>query len=149
MTLEEKVNSCIKESMLARDQKRLAALRAVKSEILLLKTKEAGHIITPQEEIAVLQRLVKQRKESALMYKEQNREDLFEEETFQQKVIEEFLPEQLSEEEIKTQLQAIVTETGVTSMKDMGKVMKLAQEKFQGAADNKLVSAIVKNLLAN
>ncbi|MBR1626565.1 MAG: GatB/YqeY domain-containing protein [Bacteroidales bacterium] len=147
MTLEEKINACIKESMLARDQKRLAALRAVKSEILLLKTKEAGHVITPQEEIAVLQRLVKQRKESASMYKEQNREDLCEEETFQQQVIEEFLPKQLSEDEIKTQLQAIISETGASSMKDMGKVMKVAQEKFAGSADNKLVSTIVKRLL--
>ena len=147
MTLEERINACIKESMLARDQKRLAALRAVKSEILLLKTKEAGHVITPQEEIAVLQRLVKQRKESALMYREQNREDLYEEETFQQQVIEEFLPKQLSEDEIKTQLQAIISESGASSMKDMGKVMKAAQEKFAGSADNKLVSTIVKELL--
>ncbi|MBO6118681.1 MAG: GatB/YqeY domain-containing protein [Bacteroidales bacterium] len=147
MTLEERINACIKESMLARDQKRLAALRAVKSELLLLKTKEAGHVITSQEEIAVLQKLVKQRKESALMYKDQNREDLFEEETFQQHVIEEFLPAQLSEDEIKEQLKAIIMETGASSMKDMGKVMKLAQEKFQGSADNKIVSSLVKELL--
>lgn len=147
MTLEEKINACIKESMLARDQKRLAALRAVKSEILLLKTKEAGHVVTPQEEIAVLQRLVKQRKESALMYKEQNREDLFEEETFQRQVIEEFLPKQLSEEEIKVELKNIIKTLGATSMKDMGNVMKTAQEKFQGSADNKLVSTLVKELL--
>ena len=147
MTLEERINACIKESMLARDQKRLAALRAVKSELLLLKTKQAGHVITPQEEIAVLQKLVKQRKESALMYKDQNREDLYEEETFQQKVIEEFLPAQLSEDEIKEQLKAIIMESGASSMKDMGKVMKLAQEKFQGSADNKIVSSLVKELL--
>ena len=147
MTLEERINACIKESMLARDQKRLAALRAVKSELLLLKTKQAGHVITPQEEIAVLQKLVKQRQESALMYKDQNREDLYEEETFQQKVIEEFLPAQLSEDEIKEQLKAIIMESGASSMKDMGKVMKLAQEKFQGSADNKIVSSLVKELL--
>lgn len=148
MNLEEKINACIKESMLARDQKRLAALRAVKSEILLLKTKEAGHTVTPEEEISLLQRLVKQRKESALMYKEQNREDLYEEESFQQKVIEEFLPAQLSEDEIKTQLQEIISQTGATSMKDMGKVMKSAQEKFAGSADNKTVSMILKSLLS-
>lgn len=147
MTLEEKINACIKESMLARDQKRLAALRAVKSEILLLKTKEAGHVVTPQEEIAVLQRLVKQRKESALMYKEQNREDLFEEETFQRQVIEEFLPKQLSEEEIKVELKNIIKILGATSIKDMCNVMKIAQEKFQGSADNKQVSTLVKELL--
>ena len=147
MTLEEKINACIKESMLARDQKRLAALRAVKSEILLLKTKEAGHVVTPQEEISVLHSLVKQRKESALMYKEQNREDLFEEETFQSQVIEEFLPKQLSEEEIKVELKNIIEVLGATSMKDMGKVMKTAQEKFQGSADNKIVSILVKELL--
>ena len=147
MTLEEKINASIKESMLARDQQRLAALRAVKSEILLLKTKEVGHVVTSQEEISVLQRLVKQRKESALLYKEQNRMDLYEEESFQQGVIEEFLPKQLSEDEIKEELKTMILQVGATSMEDMGKIMKLAQEKFQGAADNKLVSTLIKQLL--
>ena len=147
MTLEEKINASIKESMLARDQQRLAALRAVKSEMLLLKTKEVGHVVTSQEEISVLQRLVKQRKESALLYKEHNRMDLYEEESFQQGVIEEFLPKQLSEDEIKEELKTMILQVGATSMKDMGKIMKLAQEKFQGAADNKLVSTLIKQLL--
>lgn len=148
MTLEEKINADIKQSMLARDHKRLESLRAVKSEILLLKTKEAGHQVTPKEEITLLQKLVKQRKESAATYKEQNREDLYEEESFQQKVIEEFLPKQLSEQEIKTTLEDIIKQTGASTMKDMGKVMKLAQEKFAGAADNKIVSTLVKQLLS-
>ncbi len=147
MTLEEKINAGIKESMLSRDHQRLEALRGIKSEILLLKTKQAGHQITPQEEISLLQKLVKQRKESAQTYKQQNREDLFQEETFQQKVIEEFLPKQLDEQEIINTLKEIINQTGASSVKDMGKVMKLAQEKFAGAADNKTVSNLVKQLL--
>ncbi len=146
-TLEEKVNVAIKESMLKKDQAKLAALRTIKSEILLLKTKEVGHVITSQEEVSLLQRLIKQRKESALLYKQQNREDLYEEETFQQKIIEEFLPEQMSEDEIRTNLKKIIASLGATSIKDMGKVMKEASTEFQGKADNKTVSIIVKELL--
>ena len=147
-TLEEKVNAAIKESMLKKDLAKLAALRTIKSEILLLKTKEVGHVVTPQEEVSLLQRLIKQRKESASLYKDQNREDLYEEETFQQKVIEEFLPEQMSEDEIRESLKKIITTLNATSMKDMGKVMKEASAEFQGKADNKTVSIIVKELLA-
>lgn len=147
-TLEEKVNAAIKESMLKKDQAKLAALRTIKSEILLLKTKEVGHVVTPQEEVSMLQRLIKQRKESAALYKDQNREDLYEEETFQQKVIEEFLPEQMSEDEIRASLKKIIATLNATSMKDMGKVMKEASAEFQGKADNKTVSIIVKELLA-
>lgn len=149
MTLEEKINAGIKESMLKRDHQRLEALRGIKSEILLIKTKEAGHQVTPQEEIALLQKLAKQRKESAQMYKQQNREDLYQEEIFQQKVIEEFLPQQLSEQEILLALKEIISQSGATSIKDMGKVMRLAQERFSGAADNKTVSTLVKQLLNN
>lgn len=147
-TLEEKVNAAIKESMLKKDQAKLAALRTIKSEILLLKTKEVGHVVTPQEEVSMLQRLIKQRKESASLYKDQNREDLYEEETFQQKVIEEFLPEQMSEDEIRESLKKIIATLNATSMKDMGKVMKEASAEFQGKADNKTISIIVKELLA-
>lgn len=148
MTLEEKINADIKTSMLAKDHKTLEALRSIKSEILLLKTKGNGHEITPTEELATLQRLVKQRKESAQMYKEQNRIDLYDEETFQQQVIEKYLPKQLSEDEIRSKITSIITETGASSMKDMGKVMGMAQKEFAGSADNKLVSSIVKELLS-
>ena len=147
MTLEERINADIKAAMLAKERKKLDALRAVKSAILLLKTNGSGDAISQEAEIACLQKLVKQRKESAELYKQQNRMDLYEDEAFQQAVIEAYLPEQMSEEEIRTTLQNIVSETGASSMKDMGKVMGAAQKAFAGRADNKLVSAIVKELL--
>ncbi len=147
MTLEERINADIKAAMLAKERKKLDALRAVKSAILLLKTNGSGEAISQEAEIACLQKLVKQRKESAELYKQQNRMDLYEDEAFQQAVIEAYLPEQMSEEEIRTELQKIISETGASSVKDMGKVMGAAQKAFAGRADNKLVSAIVKELL--
>lgn len=147
MTLEERINADIKAAMLAKERKKLDALRAVKSAILLLKTNGSGDAISEEAEIACLQKLVKQRKESAELYKQQNRMDLYEDEAFQQAVIEAYLPEQMSEEEIRTELQKIISETGASSVKDMGKVMGAAQKAFAGRADNKLVSTIVKELL--
>ena len=147
MTLEERINADIKAAMLAKERKKLDALRAVKSAILLLKTNGSGEAISEEAEIACLQKLVKQRKESAELYKQQNRMDLYEDEAFQQAVIEAYLPEQMSEEEIRTELQKIISETGASSVKDMGKVMGAAQKAFAGRADNKLVSSIVKELL--
>lgn len=147
MTLEERINADIKAAMLAKERKKLDALRAVKSAILLLKTNGSGDAISEEAEIACLQKLVKQRKESAELYKQQNRMDLYEDEAFQQAVIEAYLPEQMSEEEIRTALQKIISETGASSVKDMGKVMGAAQKAFAGRADNKLVSTIVKELL--
>lgn len=148
MTLEERINADIKQAMLAKDKKKLEALRAVKAAILLLKTNGTGNEISEKEETACLQKLVKQRKEAAALYKEQNREDLYEEESYQQKIIEVYLPEQLSEEEITVKLKEIISQTGASSMKDMGKVMGKAQEVFAGKADNKLVSTLVKQMLA-
>lgn len=147
MTLEERINADIKAAMLAKERKKLDALRAVKSAILLLKTNGSGDAISQEAEIACLQKLVKQRKESAELYKQQNRMDLYEDEAFQQAVIEAYLPEQMSEEEIRTALQKIISETGASSVKDMGKVMGAAQKAFAGRADNKVVSTIVKELL--
>lgn len=147
MTLEERINADIKAAMLAKERKKLDALRAVKSAILLLKTNGSGDAISQEAEIACLQKLVKQRKESAELYKQQNRMDLYEDEAFQQAVIEAYLPEQVSEEEIRTELQKIISETGASSVKDMGKVMGAAQKAFAGRADNKVVSTIVKELL--
>lgn len=148
MSLEERINADIKAAMLAKEKRKLDALRAVKSAILLLKTSGTGGEITPEAELACLQKLVKQRKESAELYKQQNRTDLYEEEAFQQSVIEAYLPEQMSEEEIKAKLQEIISSVGASSIKDMGKVMGAAQKAFAGRADNKLVSQIVKQLLA-
>lgn len=147
MTLEERINADIKAAMLAKERRKLDALRAIKSAVLLLKTNGSGEAISEEAEIACLQKLVKQRKESAELYKQQNRMDLYEDEAFQQAVIEAYLPEQMSEEEIRTELQKIISETGASSVKDMGKVMGAAQKAFAGRADNKLVSTIVKELL--
>lgn len=147
MSLEEKINADIKSAMLSKEKRKLDALRAVKSAILLLKTNGSAAPISEEQEIACLQKLVKQRKESAQLFKEQNRMDLYEEESFQQSVIEAYLPEQMSEEEIKSALRQIIEQTGASSMKDMGKVMGEAQKAFAGRADNKLVSTMVKELL--
>lgn len=148
MSLEEKINADIKQAMLAKEKERLEALRAVKSAVLLLKTdKNFTGEVAEKDEIATLQRLVKQRKEAAIMYKEQNREDLYDVEMFQVGIIEKYLPQQMSEEEIRIALQNIITEVGATSAKDMGKVMGTAQKTFAGKADNKIVSQLVKELL--
>lgn len=148
MSLEEKINADIKQAMLAKEKERLEALRAIKSAVLLLKTdKNFTGEIAEKDEIATLQRLVKQRKEAASMYKEQNREELYQEEMFQVGIIEKYLPQQMSEEEIRLALQNIIKEVGATSAKDMGKVMGNAQKTFAGKADNKIVSQIVKELL--
>lgn len=147
MNLEQRINADIKSAMLAKDKERLESLRAIKSELLLIKTSKSGEEITEREEIQTLQRLVKQRKESALTYKEKNRQELYEVEISQSKIIEKYLPEQLSTEEIRRALEAIVKEQGSTSSKDMGKIMGAAQKQFAGKADNKIVSQIVKELL--
>lgn len=149
MKLEERINADIKAAMLAKEKEKLEALRAIKSAVLLLKTdKNFTGEIAEKDEIATLQRLVKQRKEAALMYKEQNREDLYNDEIFQVGIIEKYLPEQMSEGDIRIALENIIKETGASSAKDMGKVMGAAQKEFAGKADNKIVSQIVKELLS-
>ncbi len=149
MKLEERINADIKAAMLAKEKEKLEALRAIKSAVLLLKTdKNFKGEIAEKDEIATLQRLVKQRKEAALMYKEQNREDLYNDEIFQVGIIEKYLPEQMSEDDIRIGLEKIIKETGASSAKDMGKVMGAAQKEFAGKADNKIVSQIVKELLS-
>ena len=149
MTLEEKINNDIKTAMLAKDQAKLLALRAVKSEIIMAKTSGAGNIVTPDTELKILQKLVKQRKEAALVYKQQGREDLYSQEENEATVIEAYLPKQMSEEEITADLKKIIEETGATSIKEMGKVMGIASKHFAGKADNKLVSEKVKELLGS
>ena len=149
MSLEKKINERIKESMLARDKRTLEALRAVKSAILLAKTeKGAGDELSETAELQLLQRLVKQRKESADVYESKGRTDLAEEERFQMQVIEGFLPQQLSEDEVRKEVAAIIEETGAESMKDMGRVMSVATKKLAGKADNKIFSVIVRDQLA-
>jgi len=147
MALEQIINDDIKKAMLAKDRQSLDALRAVKSAILLLKTEKGGGEITPEVELATIQKLVKQRKESAEMYQSQGRDDLYAEEVAQLKVISKYLPEQLSEEEIKCQLQAMIAENNISGIKEMGKLMGLASKAFAGKADNKTVAALVKSML--
>lgn len=149
MSLEIQINNDIKKAMLAKDKKTLEALRAIKAGLLLIKTGGDIHSeeIPDAVGIQLLQKLVKQRKESAIMYSNQNRKELAEEELFQAGIIEKYLPEQLNEEELKSMIAKIIAETGASSMKDMGKVMGLASKALEGKADNKTVSAIVKELL--
>lgn len=149
MSLENKINDDIKAAMLARDQKKLAALRAVKSAILLAKTQKGGSgELDEQGEIQILKQLVKQRRDAAEMYAAQNREDLASEEVFQTGIISGYLPEMMGEKEIEDAVALIIAENGFSGMKDMGKVMGVATKAFAGKADNKTVSEIVKRLLS-
>jgi len=139
----------IKQAMLAKDQAKLRGLRAIKAAILLAKTEKGGaEEIDADAEIKILQRLVKQRKESANIYKQQGREDLLLVEQEEIDVISQFLPQQLDEEAITAIVKRILAETGATSIKDMGKVMGLANKEMAGKADGKLIGEIVKAQLA-
>jgi len=148
MTLNDKITAALKEAMKAKDQVALRALRAIKSAILIEKTKEGGHgELAEADEIKILQKMAKQRKDSIAIFDEQGRGDLSEKEKEELKVIATFLPEQLSEAELTTALKAIIAETGATSMKDMGKIMGMANQKFAGRADGKTISTIIKKIL--
>ncbi len=149
MSLEQKINNDIKAAMLAKEKEKLNALRAIKSAILLLKTEKGGSDeLTPEAEMALLQKLVKQRKESAELYKAQDRQDLYEEEIAQYEVIAQYLPKQLSADEIKEVVQKIIADNNITSIKEMGKAMGMASKQLAGKADNKTISEIVKSLLS-
>lgn len=150
MSLETQINGDIKTAMLQKDKPTLEALRAIKSAILLEKTSKnaTDGELSEIAEKTLLQKLVKQRKEAAEIYKGQNRADLYEAEMFQAGVIEKYLPKQLSREEIEAELKNIIAQVGATTAKDMGKVMGVATKHFAGRADNKIVSEIVKSLLA-
>ena len=139
----------IKTAMRAKDSLRLEALRAIKSAVMLEQTAQAGDtILTDEQEIKLVQKLVKQRKDSAQIFKDQNRPDLVEPEEAQAKIIAEFLPAQLSQEEITKIVGDIIAQTGAEGMKDMGKVMGLASKQMAGTADGKTISTIVKQLLS-
>lgn len=149
MSLEVKIMDQMKEAMKAKDSVALEALRAIKSAIILAKT-EAGatDTLTEEQEIKMLQRLVKMRKDSAEIFTKQNRPDLAEPELAQIAVIEKFLPAQLSEEEVEAIISKIIAETGASGIASMGKVMGLATAKIGGQAEGKVISGIVKKLLA-
>ena len=146
MALEEKINNDIKAAMLAKDQQKLEAIRGIKSAILLLKS--SGKPVTDDEEVKALQKMVKQRKESADIYHQQNRKDLADVELFQVSIIEQYLPKQMSEQEIKSALSQIISQTGATSAADMGKVMGVATKQLAGKADGRIISSLVKELLS-
>jgi len=144
--LEEKINADIKTAMLAKDQKKLEALRAVKSVILLLKTAPEGY--TDITETKALQKEVKKRKETAEIYTQQNRPELAEVELFQAGVIESYLPAQMSEIELRSEIEKIIVQVNATSAADMGKVMGVASKALAGKADGKMISSVVKELLS-
>jgi uncharacterized protein len=149
MNLEQKVMAEMKDAMKSKDEATLRGLRAIKAEIIKAKTEPgAGGEISEEKEISLLQKMVKQRKDSLDIYQQQNRTDLAQKEQEEIAVIEKFLPKQLSAEELKAQLQQIIAETGASSPADMGKVMGVATKKLAGVADGKTISAAVKELLA-
>ncbi|WP_207511464.1 GatB/YqeY domain-containing protein [Longitalea luteola] len=149
MSLEQKITAELKTAMLAKDEKALRSLRAIKAAILLAKTSEgAAGEIKEEDEIKLLQKLVKQRKDSLEIYQQQNRADLAQKEQEEIEVIEKFLPKQLSGEELKAVIAGIITQTGASSPADMGKVMGVATKQLAGQADGKAISAVVKELLA-
>jgi uncharacterized protein YqeY len=149
MSLENKLMDAIKTAMKEKNQQALAALRAVKSELILLKTSGSLSELNETDENKILQKLVKQRKDSASIFSEQNREDLAIPELEQAEIISQFLPKQMSENEVEIVVAEIISKTGANSMKDMGKVMGLTNSQLAGKADGKTISGIVKKLLSN
>jgi len=148
MSLQTEIMSKLKEAMKAKDKIVLEALRAVKSALLLAQTSGDSKELTLEDEIKLVQKLVKQRKDSAVLYSEQNRADLAEPELAQVAVLEQFLPEQMGEDELKAIIAGIIEKSGASSMKDMGKVMGMASKQLAGKADGKAISNVVKALLA-
>ena len=148
MSLTSQIDQEIKQAMLGKQEARLRGLRAIKSALLLARTeKGASEEISQETEIKVLQKLIKQRKESADIYKAQNREDLYKIEAEEMEVIEGFLPKQMERGEIETYLKDLINRVGATSVKDMGKVMGAANKELAGKADGKTISEVVKQLL--
>tara|TARA_B100000809_G_scaffold265888_1_gene326229 strand:+ start:161 stop:610 length:450 start_codon:yes stop_codon:yes gene_type:complete len=149
MSLEKKLMEAIKTAMKEKNQQALAALRAVKAELIILKTSGSSSELNETDENKILQKLVKQRKDSASIFSEQNREDLAVPELEQAEIISQFLPKQMSKNEVEIVVTEIISKTGASSMKDMGKVMGLTNSQLAGKADGKTISGIVKKLLSN
>ena len=150
MELEKLINEDIKQAMINKDKEKLEALRSIKAALLLEKTGKdvTGGIIPESVELKMLQRLVKQRRESAGIYLAQGRPDLAEPESFQASIIEKYLPEQLTDEDVMAIVQKIIADTGATGIKDMGKVMGLASKQLAGKTEGRLISEKVKALLS-
>jgi uncharacterized protein YqeY len=148
MSLINQIDQDIKQAMLARQAARLRGLRAIKSALLLARTeKGAAEELTAEAEIKVLQKLVKQRKESADIYKAQNRDDLYQVEMEEMQVIEPYLPKQMTRFEVEGYLQELISRVGATSVSDMGKIMGIANKELAGQADGRTISEVVKQLL--
>ena len=148
MALEQQIQEDIKAAMKAKDAVAMAAVRAVKNEILLFKTAEGGSKdVTDGDVLKMIQKLIKQRKETAQVYTDNNRPELAENELAEAAVMERYLPKQLSPEELEARIKEIVAEVGATSIKDMGKVMGLATKRLAGTADGRAISAAVKAIL--
>lgn len=148
MSLEQTINTAIVTAMKEKNKVALDALRAVKSQILLAKTEAKGAEISSEQEIAILQRMIKQRKDSHQQFIAQNRTDLAEVEEAQMKVIEVYLPAQLTTEELETEIKTIIADTGAESLKDLGKVMGIASKALAGKSEGKAISEMVKKLLS-
>ena len=149
MSLEITINQDIKTAMLAKNESALRGLRAIKSALIIARTeKGASDILTEEVEIKVLQKLVKQRKESADIYKSQNREDLYQIEADEIEVIEKYLPKQMNQEDLNTYIKGLITQLNVTSVKEMGKIMGMANKELSGKADGKAISETIKSLLS-
>lgn len=146
--MQNEVMQQMKEAMKSKDTTALEALRALKAAFLLANTSGSGVELSEADEIKIVQKLVKQRKDSAAIFEDQGREDLAEPELAQAAVLEKFLPAQMSEEEIKAVIDKIIADTGASSMKDMGKVMGIASKQLAGKADGKTISGIVKSSLS-
>jgi uncharacterized protein YqeY len=149
MALEENVMTALKEAMKAKDQAAMRTLRSIKASILLFKTSGSGEELTEEAEIKLLQKMVKQRKESAGIFHQQNRLDLAQTEEEEIAVLEQFLPTQLDEAALTLIIQQIITDTGASSAKDMGKVIGQANKQLAGKAEGRVISEVVKRLLAS
>ncbi len=147
MTFTEKINADIKSAMLAKEKEKLAALRDIKSKLLLESTSGNGEV-TEEAALKIIMKLHKQRMETYTLYMEQNREDLAKEELDQAKVIEAYLPKMLTEEEVRLEVQNTISELGVTSPQEIGKVMGVLTKKLAGKADGKLISVLAKEELS-
>ena len=149
MALEETINNDIKAAMMAKDEARLRAVRAIKSEIIKAKTeKGANGVVSPEKESQILQKMVKQRRDSISEFEKANRQDLIDKEKEEVEVIEKYLPAMMSEAEVVEVVKQAIAATGATSQKEMGKVMGMVSKQLAGKADNKMVADTVKSLLA-
>lgn len=147
MSFTDQINADIKTAMLAKEKEKLAALRDIKSKLLLEATSGSGTEISDEIAIKICMKLYKQRMETYELYKQRNREDLAQDELFQAQVIEQYLPKMMSEDEVRTAVKNTIAETGASSLKDLGKVMGILSKELAGKADGKVISALVKELL--